>query len=188
MPAPAKLLGISKFNILVLGEVGSGKSAAINTIRTALHPGDNLHEAALALGGQGNVTTFYERYRLSPKAGVYLCDTWGIYQGKNYVDDGLRMMLEGRLERETAEVEGSIKRTAKDSNPISSLPNVTYREASCTEEERKSREIHMVVFCVRADKPFAQTSSSPADFDILVKMGELIKDIHQSKGTLELII
>ena len=100
MPPSSKQLGIFKFNILVLGEIGSGKSAAINTIRTALNPGDNLHEAALAMGGSGVVGTFYERYRLSPKAEVYLWDTWGIYQSKNYVDDGLRMMLEGRLETE----------------------------------------------------------------------------------------
>ena len=185
MPPSSKQLGIFKFNILVLGEIGSGKSAAINTIRTALHPGDNLHEAALALGGSNIGTTIYERYRLSPKAEIYLWDTWGIYRSQNYVDDSLRMMLEGRLERQTTYVKD---RTAKDSNPISSRSNVTYRGASCTEEERKSREIHMVVFCVRADKAFAQTRSSPTDFDILVKMGELMKDIHQSKGTLELII
>lgn len=184
----AKVLRISPFNILVMGEVGSGKSSAINTFVTAMHDDAETYLPALSLAlPDDNVTPFYKRYSVNPKSDLMLYDSWGIYHGQNYVDESLQRMLEGRMV-DTGAVRGQVYLDRETRTSGSSSEPPPYVQGDTLSPEANSvaarkRQIHMVVFCASVLKPWAQAgNTSPSDFDILSKMASLMKEIHETSG------
>ena len=85
-----------KLNLVVLGEMGAGKSSLINTMITALHNDTEIYQEALSFGeSNAHVTKRLSSYSL-PDLNVKLWDAWG-WTNSNYQNQ-LTYLLDGQLE------------------------------------------------------------------------------------------
>ncbi|XP_053404372.1 uncharacterized protein LOC123537181 [Mercenaria mercenaria] len=95
---PVPGLGIKKYNILLLGAIGSGKSSFYNTLATVFAGSVKSH--APARGAESSVTNEVHAYELKSKSGKYLnlqiFDIRGFAKDRGY-DDELEHILDGRL-------------------------------------------------------------------------------------------
>ncbi|XP_053404038.1 interferon-induced protein 44-like [Mercenaria mercenaria] len=96
---PVPGLGIKKYNILLLGAIGSGKSSFYNTMATVFSGSVKLH--APARGAERSVTDeMILAYELKSKSGKHLnlqiFDTRGFQENRGYNNE-LEKILNGRL-------------------------------------------------------------------------------------------
>lgn len=165
-----------------MGEVASGKSAAINTFVTAMHDDSNVYRPALSLClAEGSVTPFYMRYSVNPNSDIMLYDTWGIHGRTNYMDGSLQRILNGVMEDGFIEKSGAarIQWNETSETVAASAPKTSPKPHTA----KSRRAIDMVVFCASALKPWAQFETArPSDYDILIRMAELMREIHERRG------
>eukprot|EP00118_Oscarella_pearsei_P013665 m.110976 g.110976 ORF g.110976 m.110976 type:complete len:196 (+) comp37415_c0_seq1:302-889(+) len=174
-----------------MGEIGSGKSTVINAFNTALSPDDILHMPSLALSlPDDHVTGAFKRYKLCPNHDLFAYDTWGIYFGQTYLDDSLRKILVGlmptnsdKIEEVTRDEIGGNGEGELEPNLFSENAQEVYPKVVYPEEIQKKKQMHMVVFCVKASKPYAKAPQDGANFETASAIGKLMKEIHETTGT-----
>jgi len=86
-----------RFNVLVCGCVGSGKSSFVNTILTCFSPAQDIIHAAPIGSGDGT-TTALDYYDV-PDTYVRLIDTWGFSTARGNANDNLLHAAIGFLPR-----------------------------------------------------------------------------------------
>jgi len=95
---PASETGLKRFNILIFGLMGSGKSSLINTLMTLMS--DRSHvvaNAAVTGSGEGHTTKALRATRPVGDAGGWqMWDTWGVAE-QTYQHGDLKVILNGIL-------------------------------------------------------------------------------------------
>jgi len=95
----------SKFNILIFGPAGSGKSSFIQTIFTMLSEEDSIVTGVCPVGGgAGHVTTTLRKIDLPDGMGG-LWDTWGLTSDQ-YLHEELSLIVKGVLPSEWEMTDG----------------------------------------------------------------------------------
>jgi len=121
-----------RYNILLLGPAGSGRSSFVNCALTLLDPEGFILNRAAVGGNLRNNTRILKRYPL-PGLEVSLWDMWGITNDNfQYTRAILPTLLEGRL---------------PSGWPLGEAPQQHQKELFHNTDSRTSRRIHcMIVF------------------------------------------
>ncbi|KAL3873823.1 hypothetical protein ACJMK2_036908 [Sinanodonta woodiana] len=95
-----------RMNILLLGQVGAGKSSIVNTITSIF--GDYASHKAESTSSDHSVTRVYRQYQIRSSTGTdlafRLCDTKGIEDGETIRTEEIQRMIGGeKLDMETSE-------------------------------------------------------------------------------------
>ena len=102
-PDPA--LGVKRFNVMLFGLFGAGKSSFLNTVMTLFSDESHvISNAAIVGGGEEHTTTKLRATKVPDDAGgMAIWDTWGVSHGagggqaETYKSNELEMLLRGLL-------------------------------------------------------------------------------------------
>ncbi|XP_034306896.2 interferon-induced protein 44 [Magallana gigas] len=97
---PLEEMKISEVNILLIGQVGAGKSSFLNTINSIFKGG--ISSRACTGSAESSLTKSFEKFRVrDPSTKKYLrfwiCDTRGVEEGLSIKSDDLGFILDGNL-------------------------------------------------------------------------------------------
>ena len=149
---------VAKFNILLFGWAGAGKSSLLQSIMTLLTESREVLKNAVTVGGgQDHVTTDI-RYTDLNKFGIHanLVDTWGM-DGDNYTGKTLSMLCQGLLPSGW----GMYQAMGQDEAAKIARGAAT----------REQRQIHAVLFCL----PHAMIESEADMANIAGQFQELVR-------------
>jgi predicted GTPase len=96
-PRYGEELNLKTANILLFGDVSSGKSSFINSAYSVIS--NRLEFVAPVSGGREPTTVYYERYPLLDLP-IELRDTWG-WSESNYKENEIKLLLDGALPNKT---------------------------------------------------------------------------------------
>ena len=149
---------VAKFNILLFGWAGAGKSSLLQSIMTLLTESREVLKNAVTVGGgQDHVTTDI-RYTDLNKFGIHanLVDTWGM-DGDNYTGKTLSMLCQGLLPSGW----GMMQNMGQDEAAKIARGAAT----------REQRQIHCVLFCL----PHAMIENEADMANIAGQFQELVR-------------
>ena len=155
---PDDAAAIAKFNILLFGWAGAGKSSLLQSFMTLNTESDVvLKNAATVGGGHAHVNTDI-RYTDLTKFGIHanLVDTWGM-DGDNYTGKTLSMLCQGLLPSGW----GMMQNMGQEEAAKIALGAAT----------RQQRQIHCVLFCL----PHAMIENEADMANIAAQFQELVR-------------
>ena len=103
---PDLALGVKRFNVMLFGLYGSGKSSFLNTVMTLVSKDAHIvTNAAIVGGGEEHTTTSLRQTKIpdDDNAGMAIWDTWGVSHGagggqaETYKSGELDLILNGLL-------------------------------------------------------------------------------------------
>lgn len=103
---PDPMLGVKRFNVMLFGLFGSGKSSFLNTVMTLMSKEAHVvTNAAIVGGGEEHTTTKLRATKIpdDEHAGMAIWDTWGVSHGagggqaETYKSGELDLLLRGLL-------------------------------------------------------------------------------------------
>ena len=177
-----KQLGFSPFNILILGDAGSGKSSLINTFISAMRSSTDMEgycgPALILQGKSGSSSNPCKPYILNINSDVVLYDTCDVYTDQETIDKTLSRTIEGKMD----DVSIQMRVACRVQQSRDDLGSKLQCSKSPHAANRKTK-IHLVVFCVNGTDPWAQLEGvTPSDLVPLQVMATLMKKIENQKG------
>ncbi|CAH1779462.1 unnamed protein product [Owenia fusiformis] len=203
---PPEELSIPAANILMVGQVGSGKSSIYNTLNSIFK--GYVVTKAFSGSGAGSMTTKYRRYEVRTEHGplrVRLCDTMGIEAegGLNVAD--FPYILDGNLPdrfqfkaggRITPKSQGYIKDPPLanmihgvifviDGSTITMMPEEVYDKLKAIQEQVNERDLPLLIVITKSDKFCSHVKYDTSLTFRSLNVNELVQMVSDKFGMLE---